>query len=196
MPQVELDGQHHPLRQLIDPPAWGMVIAGISIAVFAGIYLLREASAGMSGPDFRPNHWMGGLSALATATFLVLGGLCLKKRVNYRLVKTMSILAMMPWSPAALAAIPFGIWALVTLRKPEVQAAFHPSAGSPPMSPPLAAVENTPIVGPAFRKVRSFVGSIRSLVIGSRIDRLTGQQDRHIPTRDYQRLDRSEPPPV
>jgi hypothetical protein len=44
---------------------------------------------------------------------------------NHQFAFTASILAMLPCiSPCCLLGLPFGIWALVTLNKPEVKAQF------------------------------------------------------------------------
>ena len=50
----------------------------------------------------------------------------MKKLVNYRLAMVVSILALAPCiSPCCLLGLPFGIWALVVLNKPEVKSAFQ-----------------------------------------------------------------------
>jgi len=50
----------------------------------------------------------------------------MKKLESYTLAMTGSVLAMIPClSPCCLLGLPFGIWALVVLNKPEVKDAFH-----------------------------------------------------------------------
>jgi len=55
---------------------------------------------------------------------VLLGGLQMMRLRSRGLALTGAILAMVPVSPFCLLGLPFGIWALVVLRKPEVKAAF------------------------------------------------------------------------
>jgi hypothetical protein len=43
---------------------------------------------------------------------------------GYPLATTVAILAMIPWSPAWLIGLPFGIWACIILGRPEVVEGF------------------------------------------------------------------------
>jgi hypothetical protein len=57
---------------------------------------------------------------------VLLGALKMKKLEGRALALTASILAMVPGlSPCCVLGLPFGIWALVVLSKPEVKTAFH-----------------------------------------------------------------------
>jgi hypothetical protein len=57
---------------------------------------------------------------------IIIGAVKMKKLESYGLAMTSSILAMIPCiSPCCLLGLPFGIWALVVLSKPEVKAAFR-----------------------------------------------------------------------
>jgi hypothetical protein len=51
----------------------------------------------------------------------------MKNLQSYGLAMTASIVAMIPCiSPCCILGLPFGIWALVILNRPEVKAAFRP----------------------------------------------------------------------
>jgi hypothetical protein len=57
---------------------------------------------------------------------VLMGASKMQRLQNYPFVFTASILAMVPCvSPCCMLGLPFGIWALVILNKPEVKAAFH-----------------------------------------------------------------------
>ena len=57
---------------------------------------------------------------------VLMGALKMQRLQNYSFVFTASILAMLPClSPCCVLGLPFGIWALVTLNKAEVKAAFQ-----------------------------------------------------------------------
>jgi predicted Ser/Thr protein kinase len=63
-------------------------------------------------------------SALALAGVIIAGADKLRHFNGYGFVIAASILAMLPWSPHCLIGIPAGIWAFLTLKRPEVRAAF------------------------------------------------------------------------
>jgi predicted Ser/Thr protein kinase len=62
--------------------------------------------------------------ALALATVIIAGAVKLRRFSGYGLVVAAIIFAMLPWSPHCLIGIPAGIWAIWTLKRPKVQAAF------------------------------------------------------------------------
>jgi tRNA A-37 threonylcarbamoyl transferase component Bud32 len=116
-------------------PAAGLMVTGclafLQFLIWVGLQLVA--------PDLHP--W-GRLSEVATHTsillsvvglafsavasaFLVLGGLKMLQLKSYAWAVFGAVWAMMPWSCGAwLLGLPFGIWALLVLRKPEVRAAF------------------------------------------------------------------------
>ena len=58
--------------------------------------------------------------------FIFFAAFKMKKLEGYTLAMTGSVLAMLPCvSPCCLLGLPFGIWALVVLNKPEVKSTFH-----------------------------------------------------------------------
>ena len=64
--------------------------------------------------------------ALGVSVLILIGALKMKKLESYGLAMTASILAMLPFvSPCCILGLPFGIWAIVALGKPEVKSAFE-----------------------------------------------------------------------
>ncbi len=125
---------------------------------------------------------------LAAGIILIIGGVYLKNREAYLWAVAASVLAMLPWSPAVIIGLPLGLWALLTLRRREVRAAFrHAGVGEEPNARALDEKAPTP-AGPVRRKVRSFFGSLRSLIFASRV--VHGP----VSTQDYQPEPKSEPP--
>ena len=68
--------------------------------------------------------------AMCASYFVVFyGAVQMLKGRRLGIAKTAAILAIIPMcSPLFVIGIPFGIWALVVLSKPDVRAAFHGSA--------------------------------------------------------------------
>jgi hypothetical protein len=113
------------------------------------------------------------IMATPAAGLLVLGGRRMMRYRSYQLAVVASFWAMLPWSPFFVMGIPFGIWAIRLLRRPDVQAAFGlPAAPAevPPEVPPIPspAPEGSRTTGPVRRRVRSFFHSLYSLVFESR----------------------------
>jgi len=69
---------------------------------------------------------ISGLISLAVGAFIVVGAYRMMKLRSHGLAVAASIIAMIPCvSPCCCLGLPFGIWALVVLFRPEVKAAFH-----------------------------------------------------------------------
>ena len=69
---------------------------------------------------------ISGLISLAMGGLILWGALRMMKLTSYGLAVAASILAMIPCvSPCCCLGLPFGIWALVVLSRPDVKAAFH-----------------------------------------------------------------------
>jgi hypothetical protein len=95
--------------------------------------MINFVPAGM-GPNDNPmaRYMSGGfgivsaLIGIAIGVVILLSAQKMKKLESYNMAMAGSILAMIPCiSPCCLIGIPFGIWALVVLSKPEVKAAFN-----------------------------------------------------------------------
>lgn len=63
---------------------------------------------------------------LTTQLFIVYGASCLLRRRNYYVGLAAAVLSSLPFCSGCLVlGMPFGIWAIVMLRQPEVRAAFR-----------------------------------------------------------------------
>ena len=81
---------------------------------------LRAFIQGMRGP-------MAGVISLGIAAvngFVLLGAINLLRLRNYGVAMVASIVAMLPCGCCCVLGLPAGIWALVTLNKPEVKSQF------------------------------------------------------------------------
>jgi hypothetical protein len=127
-------------QQMVSGPAIGlMVTAGLGIAfgLFGLIMSFAGSMPSMPGmdPDFaRIIHMMSygpvavviRLFSLAISTLILFGALQMQKLASHGLAVTAAIVAMIPcFSPCCVLGLPFGIWALVVLSRPEVKSQFH-----------------------------------------------------------------------
>ncbi len=65
------------------------------------------------------------LGSLVLGILLLVAGLKMKKLQSFGLAMTACVLAMLPVHCCCLLGLPFGIWGLVVLNKPEVKDAFR-----------------------------------------------------------------------
>jgi hypothetical protein len=94
-------GMHRPLPANI-PPEWQSFIEG-SRGPLAGVLQLFFA---------------------ATAGFILFGGLKMMKLQGHTLAIITCIIAMLPCGCCCIFGLPFGIWGLVVLNKPDVKSQF------------------------------------------------------------------------
>lgn len=66
-----------------------------------------------------------GFGTIIVGTLITMGAAKMKKLNSYGFAMTACILAMIPAINCCLLGLPFGIWALVVLNKPEVKDAFQ-----------------------------------------------------------------------
>jgi uncharacterized membrane protein YfcA len=71
------------------------------------------------------------LSLLVTCigAVIVYGVMRMKELENRKLAVIACVLAVLPITPGCVLGVPFGVWALTTLTKPEVKEAFADNAG-------------------------------------------------------------------
>ena len=63
---------------------------------------------------------------IAISALILVGGIRMQKLTSHGLSLAVAIIAMIPClSPCCLLGIPFGIWALIVLSKPEVKSQFN-----------------------------------------------------------------------
>ena len=142
-PQVPLsqsprDGDRRELaRQALTAPAIClMVVGGISIAALCitvpfNIFLLtsglaQELDRGGIDPSTRiVVRTLWSCLILAASIFTVWGAVQMKHLKNFRMARIAAIVAAIPFvGPCCLIGIPFGIWALLVLGRPEVRSSF------------------------------------------------------------------------
>ena len=78
--------------------------------------------------SMRAQGVIGAGIGLVVSVVLVLGGVKLRAARSKGLAMTGSVLAMIPLSGCCLIGLPIGIWAVVTMGKPDVKAAFAAAA--------------------------------------------------------------------
>jgi len=122
--------------QLVKGPSIGLLVTGIigvvGQAVALALNILGIGVGAAEGGDQGMANMMGGGVGVAQAVIgilvgvvIILGALKMQKLESFGFAMTASILAMIPCiSPCCLLGLPFGIWALVVLNKPEVKGAF------------------------------------------------------------------------
>ena len=121
----------------IKGPAIGlMATAGIGAAFQVLGLVVNLTGAGMGalarGNQGMPNMMSGGIGAvfgvigLIMSVVVFMGASKMKNAESYGFAMAAAIIAMIPClGPCCLLGLPFGIWALVVLMKPEVKAAFQ-----------------------------------------------------------------------
>jgi hypothetical protein len=104
------------------------------VLVLAGVgFMAAQQQAGAAGQNAQMMAFFRGTGAIVGAIVgsligivIALGAVKMKNLQSYGLAMTASILAMIPCvSPCCLLGLPFGIWAVVVLGRPEVKSAFH-----------------------------------------------------------------------
>lgn len=122
----------------IKKPAIGLLVGGIILAVLAlaTIILLEsilpQSNMFTSGDDrmkiglLRAGGFILGMALLAMSVFAVLGALSMMKGRGHGMAMTGAICsivgAVFSGLPGWILVLPLGIWAVVTLRRPDVKA--------------------------------------------------------------------------
>jgi len=136
------DGKQMAQDQVKGPAIALMVVSGLSfvtelLSILANLLGLSIMGAqdmsqleNMKGMEWLAPMLSGGfviifgIIALAAMALIFFGALKMKALESYGLAMTATILCMIPCFSFCCIGIPFGIWALVVLLKPEVKAAF------------------------------------------------------------------------
>jgi hypothetical protein len=123
-------------REQLRIPALGIKITAVVGAVlqFAWIGMLILGVGGemvQGGEDAMPVLFGGGIQiagsflGILVGIFLWIGATRMEALRSYNLCLVAAILALIPClSPCCLITLPFGVWALVMLIRPEVKEAF------------------------------------------------------------------------
>ena len=126
-------------QSLLTGPGIALLVVGILallLGLFGGLVNSIPAIQGRPGPPnpffprgaAAPNAAIRAvLSVLGGSVYggcLIAGSICMLQRRAYAMAMTGTIVAMLPCNCCCLFGLPFGIWGLVTLSKPEVRDAF------------------------------------------------------------------------
>jgi hypothetical protein len=138
-------------RDILKGPSVAMIVLGIVNGLLALIYAivwLAGLAVGQQQHTFGSESeqagyyvgWIGGLAisivCLITSPVILYAGVQMGQAKSYGLCKTGAILAAIPCTSfCCIAGIPIGIWAVVTLNKPEVKAGFDMPTQQPPYHP-------------------------------------------------------------
>lgn len=136
----------------VKAPAIGLLVTGI-LNILLGLYFIASAAMrimwGALDQKFASDaeqtwFYVGffgstafGILSLLIAPVVIFGAVQMMKGRKYGLSKTAAILAVIPFTSCCfLIGIPFGIWALVVLSKPDVKAVFNGETPTGQFNPP------------------------------------------------------------
>ena len=128
-------------------PAMGLILVGV-VNIISGLLLILGNIMNLAKGPLRevtddPARLLGRQTFVVTSTvgavvtiiispLIVYGGMQMLGARKYSMAKLAAILSLIPCtSLCCVLGIPAGIWALVTLNKPDVKAAFDNAQGSP-----------------------------------------------------------------
>jgi hypothetical protein len=128
-------GAHPMARSQVGAPAIALiVVAGIAIALqLLAIVINLIGAAGPAAFGGEYAHLASGavgivlsIVNIAMAGFIIFGAIQMKNLASHTMALVAAILALIPVCnfPCCVLLVPFGIWALVVILKPEVKAAF------------------------------------------------------------------------
>jgi predicted Zn finger-like uncharacterized protein len=139
----DLDDEDYPYRthrgsarSQVNAPASALQVVGILACALSLLSLALHVVLAVAGlpNDPRPDEErianmvggvVGALFGLAWAGLILYGAHKMKTLENYGLAMAASIVAMLPCNGCCILGLPFGIWALVVLNRPDVRDAFH-----------------------------------------------------------------------
>jgi tRNA A-37 threonylcarbamoyl transferase component Bud32 len=114
-------------RSEVAIPATGLLVSGV-LTLFSwavASILLTVVSRKREMPTVWPVIMLLiGVVVIAASGVLITGAMKMLRLRWYPVAATAAIVAMIPWSPAWLISLPFGIWACIVLGRPAVAAAF------------------------------------------------------------------------
>lgn len=130
-------GSREDIAQRVNGPGIALMVTAIIGMVLQAILVVLNiigagAGAMQGGGDEQIAAIAGGginvvanILGLIVGVVVLIGAMKMRKLESYGFAMTASILAMIPCvSPCCILGLPFGIWAVVVLAKPEVKEAF------------------------------------------------------------------------
>lgn len=129
-------------------PALGLILLG-AVNIISGLLVILGTIANLVKGPMRQvpedparllgqQTWivsstLGAVITIIVSPLIIYGGMQMLGARKYSMAKLAAILSLIPCtSLCCVLGIPAGIWALVTLNKPDVKATFDNSQGSPP----------------------------------------------------------------
>lgn len=137
-------------RQAVAGPALGLVGTGV-MALVSWVILCMVVWDGRP-----PQQYLSALFVFPLSGVLIVGGISMLSLRYYPLVATACIVAMVPWSPAFMLGLPFGLWTCILLGKPELTAVFRTSDAS-------LSLRNAVRLDRPPRKAGAFMSFMRSV---------------------------------
>ncbi len=131
-PQPRRRGGRRRAAQAAKAPAIALTIVG-GLGLLYGLINVVSVLAGRGlqfAPAGNPAAFRAGLIVGATLSLIwgivvTLAGVMMLTMKSYGTAMTGVIFAMLPCNPGCLLGLPFGIWGLVVLNRPEVKRAFE-----------------------------------------------------------------------
>ncbi len=134
------------VRDRLQRPALGLILSG-AINIVSGLLVIlgnivnlakgplqqgTEDPARLLGRQtFLVTSTLGAVITIIVSPLIVYGAMQMLRAQKYSIAKLAAILSLIPCtSLCCVLGIPAGIWALVTLNKPDVKATFDNSQGS------------------------------------------------------------------
>ena len=168
-------------RQALKRPAIGLVVAGVVDLAMLVVAVAFITVASLTLQDTPPGTFSyrtilnGALGAgllvwsVPWGILRIAAGMRLRSLRSLGLTRFLCFASLLPFTPGALIGLPMGIWALVVLGRPEVQAAFElnsqtqvkPPGSTPPR--PSQSAANGDIASPPMKSSR---WAILSLIFG------------------------------
>jgi hypothetical protein len=110
------------------PVAIGLLITSI-LHIFVGlnffVYVYMRSAAAGGEPDPMNAYAMFSAVTMLYCLLLISGAFSMMRQGSYMWAVAVCVLALVPgFGPCYLLAIPFGIWGLLILRRPEVRDSF------------------------------------------------------------------------
>lgn len=138
-PRSNLPVSEKRIRRQLNGPIVGLGFFAILTLASSGIWAMVNVLKSFDSNGLSFHHLAAAFLALPVAGgawFVLAGAVKMNKCQSYLWAVTAAILALLPWSPAWVFGLPFGIWALVVLSKPEVMAIFLRGEGGMPSEMP------------------------------------------------------------
>jgi hypothetical protein len=140
--QPAADGDRDTALRRVKGPAIALIVTsglGVAYYAFSGIFTLLTGGAmfHQEMPSNIPPEWeafikgtqgpLAGVISLAVAAlngFVLFGAIKLMRLQNRTIATVAAVAAMLPCQCCCVLGLPFGIWALMVLNKPEVKSHF------------------------------------------------------------------------